>query len=90
MTFDPVKRQTNQEKHKIDLAECESVFDEPMLPREDGSEIYGEQRLVSLARLKSQVVVLVSADCEDGPRLISCRKAKTYERQAYFQAYRPG
>ena len=90
MTFDRVKRQANQEKHKIDLAECESVFDESMLTRKDGSEIYGEQRLVSLAWLKGQVVVLVWVDREDGPRLISCRKAQTYERQAYFRAFSPG
>ena len=59
MTFDPVKRQTNQEKHKIDLAACESIFDAPMLTREDESEIYGAQRLVSLVWLKGQVVVLI-------------------------------
>ena len=89
MTFDPVKHQTNWEKHRIDLAECESVFDEPMLTREDGSEIYGEQRLVRLAWLKGQVVVLVWVDREDGPRLISCREVQTYERQAYFRAFSP-
>ena len=89
MTFDPVKRKSNLQKHRIDLAECESAFDQPMLTREDGSETYGEQRLVSLALLAGLVVVLVWIDREEGPRLISCRKAKTYETQAYFRVFPP-
>ncbi len=87
MTFDPSKRKSNLQKHQIDLAECEAVFDEPMLTREGGRESYGEQRLVSLAWFRGEVVVLVWADRDDGPRLISCRKAETYERQTYFKAF---
>jgi uncharacterized DUF497 family protein len=48
MGYDPTKRKKNQRKHEIDLAECEPVFDEPMLTREDTREEYGERRLVSL------------------------------------------
>ena len=90
MPFDPVKRQANLKKHEIDLAECESVFDEPMLTREDSRESYGEQRLVSLGWLKSRVVFLVWTDREEGPRIISCREAEPYEKQAYFKAYPQG
>jgi len=42
MTYDPAKRRSNKRKHKIDLAECEAVFDAPMLTREDPSQGYGE------------------------------------------------
>ena len=59
MAYDPAKRKKNQRKHEIDLADCESVFDGPMLTREDASEEYGEQRLVSLGWLDGRVVVLV-------------------------------
>lgn len=48
MGYDPIKREKSRRKHAIDLAECESVFDEPMLTREDTRETYDEQRLVSL------------------------------------------
>jgi hypothetical protein len=41
MTYDPAKRRSN--KHKIDLAECEAVFDAPMLTREDASQGHSEQ-----------------------------------------------
>jgi uncharacterized protein len=87
MTYDPSKRKGNKRKHAIDLDECESVFDEPMLTREDTRQAYGEQRLISLGRLKGRIVVLVWTDREDGPRMISCREAEPHEQEAYFQAY---
>jgi uncharacterized DUF497 family protein len=87
MTYDPAKRRSNKRKHKIDLAECEAAFDAPMLTREDASEAYGEQRLISLGWLKGRVVVLVWTDRDGGPRLISCREAKPHEQEAYFREY---
>lgn len=88
--YDPAKRKKNRGKHEIDLAECDPVFDGPMLTREDDREEYGEKRLVSLGWLKGSVVVLVWTDREDGPRMISCRKAETHEKEAYFREYPPG
>jgi uncharacterized protein len=87
MTYDPAKRRSNKGKHAVDLAECDSVFDGPMLTREDDSRHYGEQRLVSLGWLKDRVVVLVWTDRIDGPRMISCREATVYEQEAYFREY---
>lgn len=87
MVHDPAKRKKNQRKHGIDLAECESVFDAPMLTREDTREDYGEQRLLSLGWLKGRVVLLVWTDRDGGPRMISCREANPHEQEAYFRAY---
>jgi uncharacterized DUF497 family protein len=87
MSYDPAKRRLNLRKHAIDLAECEALFDEPMLTREDDRHAYGEQRLISLGWLKKRVVVLVWTDRDDGPHLISCREAENHEQEAYFQAF---
>jgi uncharacterized DUF497 family protein len=87
MTYDPAKRRSNKRKHRIDLADCEAAFDAPMLTREDASQGYDEQRLISLGWFKGRVVVLVWTDREDGPRLISCREAKPHEQEAYYQEY---
>jgi uncharacterized protein len=87
MTYDPAKRRSNKRKHKIDLADCEAAFDAPMLTREEASQDYGEQRLISLGWLQGRVVVLVWTDRADGPRLISCREANPYEQEAYFREY---
>jgi uncharacterized DUF497 family protein len=87
MAHDPAKRRSNKRRHKIDLAECEAVFDAPMLTREDANLSYGEQRLVSLGWLQGRVVVLVWTDRAEGSRLISCREAKPHEQEAYFREY---
>ncbi len=58
-----------------------------MLSREDDREHYGEQRLISLGLAHGKIVVLVWTDTEDGPRLISCREAKSYEKESYYYAY---
>lgn len=87
VTYDPAKRIRNKTKHDIDLAECEALFDWPMLTREDTREDYGEERLISLGMLKGRIVVLVWTDREDGPRMISCREAEPYEQEAYYRAY---
>jgi uncharacterized protein len=87
MTSDPKKRRSNIRKHELDLDECAAAFDGPMLTREDSSEDYGEQRLISLGWAQGQVVVLVWTDRQDGPRIISCRKANRHEQEAYFRAY---
>ena len=85
ITYDEPKRQANISKHGIDLAECESVFDAPMLTAEDASEAYGEQRLKSLCWLNGEVVVLVWAERSDGPHLISCRYGEPHETRRYFK-----
>lgn len=87
MSYSADKRRKNQRKHQIDLAECDAAFDAPMLTHEDAREDYGEQRFVSLGLLNGKVVVLVWTDREDGPRLISCRKADPHEQTAYYREY---
>lgn len=63
------------------------ALDHPSHTREDDRGDYGEQRLVSLGWAQGRVVVLVWTDRDAGPRLISCRQAEPYEREAYYRAY---
>jgi uncharacterized DUF497 family protein len=86
MSHDPAKRRKNLRKHGVDLPGCMEAFDNPMLTREGDREAYGEQRLVSLAGRMAEWLCLWT-DREDGPRLISCREAEPYEREAYYHAY---
>jgi uncharacterized DUF497 family protein len=88
ITFDEVKRAINIAKHGIDLADCESVFDFPMVTHEDDREDYGEQRLRSLGWFNARVVVLIWTEREVGPHLISCRYGDKHETSDYIkQAY---
>ncbi len=71
----------------IDLARCESIFDSPMLTKEDTRDTYGEQRLQSLGWLNSRVVLLVWVEHATGPHLISCRYGDKHETKRYFKAF---
>jgi len=86
ITFTTTKRQENLRKHGIDLADCEPIFDAPMVTDEDDREAYGEQRLKSLGWLNDRVVVLIWTDRKAGPHLISCRHGDSSETQRYFKA----
>lgn len=87
MSYDESKRQTNLEKHGIDLAWCESIFDAPMLTREDKRAAYGEERLQSIGWLHGRVVVAIWVDRATGPHFISCRAGEKHEAQRYFKTF---
>lgn len=86
MSYDETKRQINLDKHRIDLALCDSIFDAPMITREDGRIAYGEKRLQSLGWLNGRVVVVIWVDRVTGAHFISCREADKHETKHYFQA----
>ena len=85
ITYDEAKRQENIRKHGIDFAECEAVFDTPMVSDEDVSLPYGEVRYRSLALLSGRVVFMVWTEREGETRVISCRKGTRHETRRYFQ-----
>ena len=87
ITWDESKRRTNLRKHGIDLADCEGVFDSPMLTNEDKLDAYGEERLKSLGWFNARIVVLIWTERNAGPHLISCRYGDKRETQTYFEAY---
>lgn len=84
ISYDDNKRQINLKKHGIDLAECVSIFDHPMITKEDARENYGEQRLLSLGLLNSVVVFMVWVDKVEHPHLISVREATKHEQKYYY------
>lgn len=87
VTYDEAKRLANLRKHGIDLAQCAPVFDAPLQSDEDKRMAYGEQRLKSLGWLNDRVVVLIWAEREAGPHLISCRYGDKHETNHYFKAF---
>jgi uncharacterized DUF497 family protein len=65
-----------------------SAFDGPTLEHYDGREDYGEDRWVMTGLMQGRVVVVVvyTEREDDVTRIISARKAETYEREEY-EAY---
>jgi uncharacterized DUF497 family protein len=87
MTWDENKRQCNIFKHGIDFRGAETIFDYPMLTREDDREYNdGEQRLQSLGLLQGRIVFVVWVERNTGAHIISIRKAQRHEQKIYLQA----
>ncbi len=78
------KNAVNIQKHGIDFADAWEIWEAPMLTALDDRMEYGEDRWVGIGLLRSRVVVVVWTEpAEDTIRIISVRKALTYERVAY-------
>lgn len=88
ITWNEAKRRENARKHGIDLADLESVFDNPMVTLEDVRENYGEIRFQSLCFWQGRVVFVIwTPRGSDTAHLISCRYADRRETNDYFQAF---
>ncbi|MCB1717004.1 MAG: BrnT family toxin [Candidatus Competibacteraceae bacterium] len=87
ITWDDNKRQRNIVKHGIDFIGAETIFDYPMLTREDDRAYAdGEQRLQSLALLEGHIVFVVWVERAASAHIISIRKAERHEQKIYRQA----
>jgi uncharacterized DUF497 family protein len=82
--WDAEKSETNLRKHGLDFADAWEIFSGAVLVALDDREDYGEDRWIGIGLLRSRtVVVLYTERGEDSLRIISLRKALTYERIQY-------
>ena len=74
-------------KHGVDFHGAETIFNYPMLTREDERENDdGEQRLQSLGLLDGRIVFVVWVERATDAHIISIRKAERHEKKIYLQA----
>lgn len=83
--WDETKRQTNLQKHGLDFADAEKVFNGPLVLFEDMRENYGEQRMIGIGLLDYLVVLMVHVESDDAIRIISMRKADSDETDLYYK-----
>jgi uncharacterized DUF497 family protein len=85
--WDPRKNRDNIRKHGIDFRDVVDVFRNPMLVRPDTRQDYGEDRWIGVGLLKGIVAVVVYVEWieEETIRIISARKATTYEKNEYYK-----
>jgi uncharacterized DUF497 family protein len=84
-TWDETKRQINLQKHGLDFADAEKVFNGPLVLFEDTRENYGEQRMIGIGLLDYLVVLMVHVESDDDIRIISMRKADSDETDLYYK-----
>ncbi|MFP4006893.1 MAG: BrnT family toxin [Spirulinaceae cyanobacterium] len=84
--WDELKNQSNIIKHGFDFADAFAIFNLPMVVEFDEREDYGEDRYIGIGLLSSRVVVVVYTEPDEKTiRIISLRKALSYERKRYEQ-----
>ena len=85
--WDEAKNQANIRKHGIDFNDVPDIFQHPMLALRDDREDYGEDRWISIGRIKSLMGVVVYAERRgDMIRIISARKATKQEAKHYVES----
>jgi uncharacterized protein len=86
--WDQNKAETNLRKHRISFEDAARVFlDANRIETLDGREIYGEDRwkTVGLVEPALLAVIYTIRGSDDVIRIISARKADSYERAKYSE-----
>ncbi|WP_374686600.1 BrnT family toxin [Promineifilum sp.] len=71
----------------MDFADTATIFNSDIVTIEDDRFGYDELRFITLGLLKGNVIVVVHSQRGEITRIISARKAKSYEREIYFQRF---
>jgi uncharacterized protein len=84
--WDEQKNELNLDRHGFDFAHAYRIFDLPMVVDLDERRDYGEYRWIGIGLLDERVVVVVFTEkSKEITRIISLRKALSYERRRYEQ-----
>jgi len=84
--WDEQKNQKNVGKHGLDFADAFRLFNQPLLIQFDGRDDYGEDRYSGIGLLDGRVVVVIYTEPDQATiRIISLRKALSYERRRFEQ-----
>jgi uncharacterized DUF497 family protein len=83
--WDENKRQENLAQHKIDFEDILVIFARPFWSKR--SDRHGEERYLAVGSLDNRYVTVVYTLRHGRCRLISARKARKNEREAYCKAF---
>jgi uncharacterized protein len=81
--FDPAKRQTTIDRRGLDMARAGEILAGATLTIADDRKEYGEERFITIGRLRKRMVVIVWTPRGASRRIISLRKANDREEALY-------
>lgn len=86
--WDGLKNIANIKKHGIDFSDAVQMFDSPLISRIDKRINYNEERWVGIGILKGNIAAIVYTedDTNNVIRIISVRKATSYEIKEYKES----
>lgn len=83
--WDEAKRKSNLHNHGIDFVGIEQVLEGETVTILDDRFDYDEDRFVTFGLLDGRVVAIAHTESDEVIRIISVRKATTYEEDSYFK-----
>ena len=86
--WDENKRLLNLGKHGIDFVAAKEIWEGPVLEAPSNQNHHGEERLLAIGRVNDRCITVVYTWRGENRRLISARKARTHEQEAYDDATR--
>ena len=82
--FDPIKAESNLQKHGVHFAEAEMVLQDPRALTIEDPDAVNEQRWITMGMdLTGRILLVVYTYRSDQIRIISIRKASRQEREKY-------
>ncbi len=84
--WDEEKCRANLDEHGVDFIDAIYIFEGPCVYQPDRRKEYGEDRHVALGETNGHVLAVVFTMRGEMCRIISARKARRDERNAYFAA----
>ncbi len=88
--WDEAKSRRNLRERGFDFEFAARIFEGDLLEHEDRRRDYGERRLVSIGEIDGEVFAIVYTWRGANRRIISARRARRGERDAYRQAFAQG
>jgi uncharacterized DUF497 family protein len=83
--WDPKKNKSNRAKHGISFHDAERIFEGPCLENEDDRLDYEETRFIAYGEVSGTLLAVAYAWRGDKRRIISARKATSYEARAWHE-----
>lgn len=84
-TWDERKRLQNIRKHGIDFIGVDALFSTYTMTLVDSRYPYEEQRFITFGLLDLRVVTVAHTETSNIIHIISVRKARRHEKEAFFQ-----
>jgi len=84
------KRQSNLVQHGIDFADAKEIWQGEVLEVPSEQDEHGEQRYMAYGVLEGRIIAVVFTWRGTVRRLISARRARTYERRHYQNLFGQG
>ena len=87
LEWDEAKAAVNLARHGVDFRDALHVFNDPLrLEYVDDRFDYGEDRYIAIGQCGAQTLYVTFCDRGQRTRLISARKAESYERRTYHES----